>query len=505
MTTPERAPAPGPSLEPGSGEAGPPREAPQSGPPAALPVQREPPTEDGWHRLHPLTPLVRGWKVVAAMLVVVGQQRGGELVDAGLPSRQEALFSLALLFGVAVLAGVYAVLAWRRARYRVDADALQLQTGVLFRQERQARLDRLQAVDVVRPLLGRFLGLAELKLEVAGGRGSGVRLSLLREHEAQELRNTLLARAAGVAYEGELAPQAPEHEILAVPVARSVESLLRSGTTLSLVAALVAVVVAVVVTGQPAVLAAVIPILLGLISATWHRFTTTFGFRVATSPDGIRLHHGLLTTRSQTVPPGRVQAVRVSQPLLWRGRDWWQVQVNVAGYEGRGNGEEGQADENVLLTVGSRAEALRMLHLAVPALLPDDAGPVSAGLTGRGPEGGFVPAPRSSRWVDPVGWRRHGVQVLDHALLLRRGALGRQLDVVPHARTQSLALTQGPLQRRLSLVTFVVHSTRGPVTPTVEHLAPDVARRLLDQQAARARTARGAAGDADHGRWMVGR
>ena len=494
MTTPGPAPTPGAAGTPG------PSPLPEGPVQAALPQ----PSQDGWYRLHPLTPLVRGWKMVAALLVVIGQQRGGDLVDGGLPSREEALVSLGVLVAVALLAGIYAVLAWRRARYRVDADALQLQTGVLFRQERHARLDRLQAVDVVRPLLGRFLGLAELKLEVAGGRGSGVRLSLLREQEAQALRNTLLARAAGVTYEGELAPQAPEHEVLAVPVSRSVESILRSGTTVVLAAALVAVVVAVVVTRQVAVLAGVIPILLGLVSATWRRFTTTFGFRVATSPDGIRLHHGLLTTRAQTVPPGRVQAVRVSQPLLWRGRDWWQLQVNVAGYDGRGNGDEGQADENVLLTVGSRDEALRVLHLAVPALTPDDAGPVAAGLTGTGTAGGFVPAPRSSRWVDPVGWRRHGVQVLEHALLLRRGALGRQLDVVPHARTQSLALTQGVLQRRLGLVTFVVHSTRGPVTPTVEHLAPDVARSLLDEQAARARTARGAAGE-DHGRWMVGR
>jgi putative membrane protein len=97
------------------------------------------------------------------------------------------------------------------------------------------------------------------------------------------------------------------------------------------------------------------------------------------------------------------------------------------------------------------------------------------------------------------------VQVLDRALLLRRGVLTRELDVVPHARTQSLALTQGPLQRRLRLVTFVVHSTRGPVAPTAEHLAPDVAGRLLAEQAERARTARGVGGDADHGRWMVGR
>jgi putative membrane protein len=461
--------------------------------------------DNDWRRLHPLTPLVRGWKIVAALLVVVGQQRGGELVEGGMPSREQALVTLAMLVAVTVVAGVYAVLAWRRSRYRVDAESLQLQTGVLFRQERQARLDRLQAVDVVRPLLGRFLGLAELKLEVAGGRGSGVKLSLLREHEAQELRNTLLARAAGVTYEGALAPQAPEHEVLAVPVGRSIESLLRSGTTLVLGLGLVVVVVAMVVSGEPAVLAGVVPILVGLISATWRRFTTTFGFRVATSPDGIRLHHGLLTTRAQTVPPGRVQAVRISQPLLWRGRDWWQVQVNVAGYDGRGNGEEGQADENVLLTVGSRAEALHVLRLAVPALGEEDAGPVAAGLTGHGTDGGFMPAPAASRWVDPVGWRRHGVQVLDRALLLRRGALTRELDVVPHARTQSLALTQGPLQRRLGLVTFVVHSTRGPVTPNVEHLAPDVARRLLNEQAARAHTARSLGGDADHGRWMVGR
>jgi putative membrane protein len=459
----------------------------------------------GWQRLHPLTPLVRGWKAVAALLVVVGQQRGDDLFRAGVPSRQEALITLGVLVGVAVIAVAYALLAWRRARYRVVGESLELQTGVLFRQERQARLDRLQAVDVVRPLLGRFLGLAELNLEVAGGRGSGVRLSLLREPEAQALRNTLLARAAGVAYEGEQAPQAPEQEVLSVPVGRSVEALLRSVLTLVLLLGLVAVVVVVVVTREAAILTGVVPILLGLVTTTWQRFTTTFGFRVATSPDGIRLHHGLLTTRSQTVPPGRVQAVRVRQPLLWRGRDWWQVEVNVAGYDGQGAGEQGQADENVLLTVGSRAEALLLLRLAVPALGPEDAGPVAAGLTGTGAEGGFVPAPRSSRWVDPVGWRRHGVQVLERALLLRRGVLARELDVVPHARTQSLALVQGPLQRRLGLVTFVVHSTRGPVTPTVEHLAADVAGRLLAEQAERARTARGASGDADHGRWMVGR
>ena len=48
-----------------------------------------------------------------------------------------------------------------------------------------------------------------------------------------------------------------------------------------------------------------LPVLLGVGGVAWARFTTSFGFRVATSPDGVRLHSGLLTTTSQTVPPGQ--------------------------------------------------------------------------------------------------------------------------------------------------------------------------------------------------------
>lgn len=473
-------------------------------------------TADGtWHRLHPLTPLVRGWKVVAVLVAIIAQQRGDELVSHGLPSRQEALISLGVIAGAAVVGGLYALLAWQRAAYRVDGDTLQLHTGVLFRQQRQARLDRLQAVDVVRPLLARFFGLAELRLEVAGGKDSAISLSLLRESDAQQLRNTLLARAAGVAYDGEVAPEAPEHEVLTVPVATTLESFARSGFVIVAVVALVAGVVTVVVTRQPAVLAGFLPVVLGVGGTAWGRFTSAFGFRVATSPDGLRLHHGLLTTRAQTVPPGRVQVVRLRQPLLWRSRDWWKLEVNVAGYSGGaggGNdvGKDSAGQENVLLTVGSRAEALLVLRLALPALAgtlaEEPGGPtlqaIEAGMTATDTSGGFVVAPRRTRWLDPVGWRRHGVSVLDDVLLMRRGVVVRELDVVPHARTQSLGVRQGPLQRRLDVATFVVHSTQGPIAPSVAHLPTAVTGDLLDQQAERGRVARASRGDLDQGRWM---
>ena len=62
--------------------------------------------------------------------------------------------------------------------------------------------------------------------------------------------------------------------------------------------------------------------------------------------------------------------------------------------------------------------------------------------------------------------------------------------VVPHQRTQSMALEQGPLARRFRVVDLVLHTTAGPVSPRLVQAGLDEGRALLDAQAARARTAR---------------
>jgi len=147
-------------------------------------------------------------------------------------------------------------------------------------------------------------------------------------------------------------------------------------------------------------------------------------------------------------------------------------------------------------------ELSAVLAVVVPDLGTPDESPfdvVRAGLTGRDAEGGFTPAPRAARWLDPVGWRRHGFRITEHAFLARSGRVLRRLDVVPHARTQSLGAAQGPVQRRLGLASVVLHSTPGSVRPRVDHLASGVAAALLEQQSGRARTARAAAGPE---RWM---
>jgi putative membrane protein len=462
-----------------------------------------------WHRVHPLTPVVRSWQLIAVVLVLIAQTWGDDLVTGGLPplrprewnGRWLAGGGALLLLGFLAVIGL-AFLSWRMTRFRVSAEALELHTGVLFRQQRSARLDRVQAVDVVQPLVARLAGVARITLEVAGGSGSGVTLSYLTEAQARSLRNHLLARAAGIRYAShEEAPEAPEHETLDVPIARLIASLALSGPTFVLIVGGIAFVVAGAVSGRFEAAFGVLPMLLGVGGVLWARFSVGFGFRIATSPDGLRLRHGLLEQRAQTVPPGRVQAVRVSQPLLWRAADWWTVRVNVAGYGGAidAAGPSG----NVLLPVGGSDDVMAVLALVLPDLGVDDGetpfAVVGAGMTGSGESLGFGPAPRRARWLDPVGWSRIGVRVTRSSLLIRRGRWWRQLDLVPHARSQSWGLAQGPMQRRLGLASFTLHSTPGPVDPKVPHLDRDFAQQLLAGQAVRARAARAAAGPE---RWM---
>ena len=470
----------------------------------------QPAVADGqWQRVHPLTPAIRSWQIVVVIVFFVVQ----DIVGAGGPGPFPPLGELtsvgartwAIGGAVAVLAlGIglgLATLSWRMTRYRITREVLEVQRGVLFRQHRRAQLDRIQAVDVVQPLLARIAGLARLNVEVAGGGNSNLELSFLSEPLAQRLRNQLLAGAAGLDYESEEAPQAPEQHWLEVPLGRLVASTLLSSATVFLVVFGAASFVLSIVAGGFA-LAGMLPAVIGAAGVVWNRLTRGFAFRVATSADGLRLRHGLLEQRSQTVPPGRVQAVRLSQPLLWRLAGWWRMQVNVAGYGSGGDNSKGDV-ETTLFPVGTRDEVVAVLWFVFPDLgLDADEHPgavVDAAMTGSGPTHGFATSPPAARRLDWFSWRRNGFRLTRTALLIRQGALERILMLVPHARTQSLGVSQGPLERRLGLASFDLHSTPGPVTPQVRHLATETAARLLTEQADWARRARAAAGPE---RWM---
>jgi len=415
------------------------------------------------------------------------------------------------------------VLSWYFTRYQVADGCVRVNTGFLVKQQRQARLDRVQAIDVVQPLLARIFGLAELRFEVADAGQSAVHLAYLRADEARRLRATILAQAGGGAPGPDRDPgpgpgqrraaaaEAPTHAVLTVPPSRLAGSLLFSEQSVGIALGAVASVVLSAITDNRSFYFYLIPAGLGVAAAYWNSFNKGYNFTAAVSPDGIGLRYGLLDTQAQTLPPGRIQALRVSQPPLWRIFGWYRMEVNVAGYGTAGS--QGEASSRTtLLPVGKLAEVLRMLPLVLPDPgTPDPVLVFTAGLNGlaaAGPDavrapgtppgvrdggpddGGFVTTPRRARLLAPLGWRRNGFTATDTALLIRSGRWWRHLVLVPHQRTQSMALQQGPVARRFGVVDLVLHTTAGPVSPRLIQAGLDQGRALLDAQAARARSAR---------------
>jgi putative membrane protein len=236
--------------------------------------------------------------------------------------------------------------------------------------------------------------------------------------------------------------------------------------------------------GEPAGLVGLVPAGLAIAAGAWREFATGFDFTVAESPDGLRLRHGLLEHRSQTVPPGRVQSLRLVEPLLWRARGWVRVQVNVAGYAG--GGQQVGSSTSVLLPVAPRGVALALIARILPGV-DLDAVPMS-------------PAPRSARWARPLWWRGLACGADDRVFAARRGLVQRQLDVIPHGKTQSVRLLQGPWQRRLGLASVHLDTTPGPVRVDVAHRSAREARAITEWQAERAREGRRTAGPE---RWMA--
>jgi putative membrane protein len=98
--------------------------------------------------------------------------------------------------------------------------------------------------------------------------------------------------------------------------------------------------------------------------------------------------------------------------------------------------------------------------------------------------------PARARWVSPLRRRFLASGLGNDLLVSREGILTRRTHVVPHARVQSLRLTQGPWQRRLSLADLWVDSPPGPVRVRARHRDVVEARLLLDRADALARARR---------------
>jgi putative membrane protein len=450
---------------------------------------------DPRRRLHPLSPLLNGAKILAAAVAAISIQGFAQLGWRG--------FAGAVLV-VSCLAVGYSALAWLVTGYHVVGRELRIYDGVLVRRTRAIPLERLQSIEVIRPLLARLSGLAELRLEVVGGNKTEAPLAFLTVGDAAELRQRLLAVAARV---GAPAPAAPESARTEPAPAGTAPAELAPAATPALAEhpqhAVVNrdVVVSQLLTPQViflpvaigfvvfqywygsgawslVVVASMAAAVIGVIQQPVRRIMSDWNFRLALQDPppgkpypGLRLRHGLTETRSQTVPLNRVQAVGVTWPLLWRRRRWLRCRLDVAGF-----GQQAAASDR-LLPVGDLATGRRLTALALPGVdllaLP------------------LTSPPRRARWLAPIRQPVLGAALTDRAFATRDGRVTRELVVVPYVRIQSVRVVQGPLQRRLGLAN-VYADTAGSLTAVAHHRELPEARRFAAELTQRARAARAA-------------
>jgi putative membrane protein len=393
------------------------------------------PTE--WARLHPLSPVVRSARLLVALAIVVAPR---QLT----PGRHPSSLVDGVVFGVALVAGI---VYWLVTRWRIHGGELQIETGLLRRQSIRVPLTRLQAVDVVRPLAGRVLGLAEIRVVVAGHGTGSARLSYLTEAQATTVRARLLALAHGLAEE---TPEPPEAPILVVPGARIAAATAVSGASLIVVLVVVTVVILAAVGPPEAAVSALstgFVIAFSVIAGAVRRAFAEWEFRLSTAPDGLRLSAGLLQTRSETIPFGRVQAVRWVQPLLWRGFGWVRLEVDLARRHGRDRASrESAATTRALFPVGSPAEAARLLAMVLPGASVTMPPQVLA--SARPPRRAVLRAPFSRHYLR--AWRDENYMVCGG------GRLRPEFVIVPLRKAQSIRWSQGPVQRRLGLADVYV-------------------------------------------------
>ena len=433
-------------------------------------------TQPSFRRVHRLTPLLRLWSVILALIAafalnvnlealrdifafITGEHRGEALRDTAL--------ALAAFVAVCAVVWLASGLWWRRMGYQLGADELSLRRGLFSTQLRTARYDRTQAVDVVEPVIARLFRLAAVRVETAGGQSSVIEIAYLKKADAEALREDILARVHGApapaadtdidATAADLTsaptPAEPAEEsalVPEIPIARSLVAAALRTSTLFLVGFLIVV----VVTRLP--LSTALPILVSALPNAWNVLDSSWRYTARTDGEVLNITYGLADRRRQSIRLDRIHAVQITQPFLWRPLGWYEVRVSVAGYGASASGKASGSTR--ILPVGTLAQARQFL--------PADAAPTYA-------------SPARAKWVSPLDYRQQTVALTGDYVIVRNGRLNRRVKAIHTSHIQELTYRRGPISQALGLATVDLDLVQGPVRMAARNLTLADATALL--------------------------
>jgi len=420
----------------------------------------------------------------------------------------------AAVFGLGAIGLVLAVIVWqvayyRRYEYELTEDTFDIDSGVLSRRAREIPYDRVQNVSIERNVIQRALGLAELRIETAGGTGSEAHLRFVGREEARRLQDELSERkrrhgetgapreadatpdvAAGdatveethtgdVRDRGELLFEITPRELGVlgfVSLDTRLLPLLFFGLTpfIDTIAEYVAGSASTAVLVVP-LLVAVVYVAMALVSAAY-AVTNYYGFRLVRAGDELRYERGLLQRFSGTIPLSKVQALTVSENVLARLVGYASLSIETAGFS---PGEAGGSQAAV--PIAKRDRVTDLARRIEPVELGEFERPPSRArhrylarysgvvllLAGIAFAGVSFDVWSGPWWailgllvlVPPAAhlkWRHLGYALTDDYVITRHGFWSRTTKIVPYHRVQTVADTQTIFQRRRRLATLRV-------------------------------------------------
>jgi putative membrane protein len=161
-------------------------------------------------RLHPLSWLFVLLQQLKQFLVPIVAL----LVFGGRGERYDWANQLATLIVISVLVAV-SILRYLTYHYRIDADSVTIRSGWLHRSRRDIPFARIHNVVVHQSPLHRLFGVAEVRLESAGGNKPEAEMRVLRLDQALALERQVRHRGQGTMSDD--AEQPPSDELLALP------------------------------------------------------------------------------------------------------------------------------------------------------------------------------------------------------------------------------------------------------------------------------------------------
>ncbi|WP_341729526.1 PH domain-containing protein [Brooklawnia sp.] len=455
------------------------------------PIEPQPAHQAVLEHPHPLTPIAKSWIAIVAVGYFIVRDAPDLLRDA--PSGGWGTIGhywyvpaglLAAVLAISLIAGY---VTWRFTSFIIDDEQVRIERNFISQRSERIAFTKIQSVDVTQPLIARLLGLAALRIDVGGG-GSNASIEYLSRKRAYQLRDYLITRAHGTRTTVATAAGVPvgtafsdisaaDRAIVAVPPGRLLASMIVTNSTVVILVLVTGVVGFSIWTDTPLALAStslLLPWLLGMGAYLLNRLRNEWNFTLTMTPDGgLRTASGLTSLTSQTIPRNRVQAVDISQPLLWRAMGWYRVRIDVLGVPSE-SGEHVPA--NLLLPVGPGNDVSIVLGALWPRLAMNAIE--------------MHPIPRRARWLRWLDAQTYSWGFDERVLIAAGGLLRKRTSIVPHARVQSVRISQGIIARRLRLADLQAHTTPGPVDVVCRHLDEADARMLAMSELDRMRAAR---------------